>query len=59
MIAFINTFLSYLLVMIVFLVLIFAAVILGKKLRDKKDLSDAMKASEMADASKNDESNEE
>lgn len=49
MIAFINTFLSYLLVMIVFLVLIVAAVIIGKKLREKKDLSDALKASEIAD----------
>lgn len=51
MIAFINTFLSYLLVMIVFLVLIVAAVIIGKKLREKKDLSDALKASETADES--------
>lgn len=51
MISFINTFLSYLLVMIVFFVLIVVAVILGKKLRDKKDLSDALKAEE---ASKDD-----
>ena len=55
MIAFINTFLSYLLVMIVFLVLIVAAVILGKKLRDKKDLSDALKASEAVDESTSEE----
>ncbi|MCR4739977.1 MAG: vanadium nitrogenase [Lachnospiraceae bacterium] len=37
MIAFINTFLSYVLVVIVFMTAIVAAVILGKKLRDMKD----------------------
>lgn len=42
MIAFINTFLSYLLVMIVFLVLIVAAVLLGKKLRQNKDAKEAL-----------------
>jgi len=46
MISFINTFLSYLLVMIVFFALIVAAVILGKKLRDMKDAKDAVKAME-------------
>lgn len=49
MISFVNAFLSYLLVMIVFLVLIVVAVILGKKLRDKKDISDALKAENKAD----------
>lgn len=44
MVAFINTFLSYLLVMIVFLILIVAAVILGKKLRENKDAKLAMEA---------------
>ncbi len=44
MITFINTFLSYLLLMIIFFAIIVVAVILGKKLRDKKDAKDALKA---------------
>jgi len=44
MIAFINAFLSQLIVMLVFIVVVVVAVILGKKLRDKKDASDALKA---------------
>lgn len=51
MISFINTFLSYLLVMIVFFVLIVFAVILGKKLREKKDLKDALMAENTSDES--------
>lgn len=49
MISFINTFLSYLLVMIVFFVLIFIAVICGKKLREKKDAKDAAMLTKMAE----------
>ncbi|MCR5107969.1 MAG: hypothetical protein K6B28_07365 [Lachnospiraceae bacterium] len=37
MIAFINTFLSYVIVVIVFMAIIVCAVMLGKKLRDMKD----------------------
>lgn len=55
MIAFINTFLSYLLVMIVFAVLIVAAVILGKKLREAKDAKDA---AALVEAEKENDSNE-
>ena len=51
MISFINTFLSYLLVMIVFFVLIVLAVISGKKLREKKDLKDALMAENTSDES--------
>ena len=46
MIAFINAFLSQLIVMIVFLVIIVVAVILGKKLRENKDAKDALKSEE-------------
>ena len=37
MIAFINTFLSYLLLCIIFMAIIVAAVLLGKKLRENKN----------------------
>ncbi|MCR4923943.1 MAG: hypothetical protein K5931_08070 [Lachnospiraceae bacterium] len=39
MIAFINTFLSYLILVAVFICIIVVAVILGSKLRNKKDQS--------------------
>ena len=51
MIAFINSFLSYLLLFIIFAAIMVVAIILGKKLRDSKDKKDALKAS--ADASLN------
>jgi len=37
MIAFINTFLSYLLVVIIFAIIAVCGVLIGKKLRDSKD----------------------
>ena len=37
MVAFINTFLSYLLLCLIFMAIIVCAVMLGKKLRDNKD----------------------
>ena len=37
MVAFINTFLSYLLLCLIFMAIIVCAVLLGKKLRDNKD----------------------
>lgn len=46
MIAFINAFLSQLLVMIVFFIIIVIAVLLGKKLRENKDAKDALMATE-------------
>lgn len=52
MIAFINTFLSYLLVMIVFFVLIVLAVISGKKLREKKDLKESLNLDTASDENK-------
>ena len=55
MIAFINTFLSYLLVVIVFLAIITVAVILGKKLRENKDAKDA---AALVEAEKENNSNE-
>lgn len=41
MVGFINTFLSYLLVVIVFVAVIICAILLGKKLREMKDSKDS------------------
>ncbi len=41
MIAFVNTFLSYLLLCLIFMAIIVCAVFLGKKLRDNKDAKTA------------------
>ncbi len=46
MVSFVNAFLSYLLVVIVFLAIITVAVILGKKLRENKDAKDALKSAD-------------
>lgn len=46
MIAFVNSFLSYLILVIVSLGLIVTAVFCGKKLRDKKDAKDMLKQAE-------------
>ena len=48
MIAFINTFLSYLLLVIINAILIVIAVICGKKLRERKDAKEA--AEQMANS---------
>ncbi|MBQ6128606.1 MAG: hypothetical protein IKE35_03805 [Lachnospiraceae bacterium] len=44
MIAFFNTFLSYLILVIISMVVIVVAVICGKKLREAKDRKDALAA---------------
>ena len=44
MVIFINTFLSYLLLFILFAAIMIVAIICGKKLRDAKDKKDAAKA---------------
>ncbi|HOO27616.1 MAG TPA: vanadium nitrogenase [Lachnospiraceae bacterium] len=46
MVAFVNSFLSYLLLAVVSMGLIALAVFLGKKLRDKKDEKDMLKETE-------------
>ncbi len=43
MISFINTFLSYLILVVVSMVVIVAGVFCGKKLRDAKDVKEAAK----------------
>ena len=48
MIVFFNTFISYLIIVLVSFGLIVLAVILGKKLRDNKDEKDALKAEDSA-----------
>lgn len=54
MILFFNTFLSYLILVIISAVIIVAAVICGKKLRDRKDAKTAM-ADSNAEAADNSE----
>ena len=49
MIAFTNTFLSYLLIVIIFMAVIVLAVICGKKLREAKDAKEAAKSDAAAD----------
>ena len=44
MIAFVNTFLSYLILVIISMAVIVLAVICGKKLRERKDAKDAAAA---------------
>lgn len=44
MIAFINTFLSYLILVIISMCVIVLAVICGKKLRERKDAKEALQA---------------
>ena len=46
MIAFVNTLLSYLILVIISMAIIVAAVICGKKLREAKDAKDAKEAAE-------------
>ncbi len=46
MVLFFNTFLSYLILVIISMAVIVAAVICGKKLREAKDAKDAAKADE-------------
>ncbi len=48
MIAFVNSFLSYLLLVIISMCVIVAGVICGKKLRDRKDAKEAAAADESA-----------
>ena len=50
MIGFVNTFLSYLILVVVSMAVIVAAVICGKKLREAKDEKDAAMASENENA---------
>ena len=44
MIGFVNTFLSYLILVVISMVVIVAAVLCGKKLRESKDAKEALKA---------------
>lgn len=50
MITFLNSFLSYLLVVIVFFAVIICGVLIGKKLRENKDAKQASLPSEKEDA---------
>ncbi len=52
MIAFFNTFLSYLILVVISAAVIVAGVFCGKKLRDAKDAKEAASADAAADASK-------
>ncbi len=52
MIAFINMFLSYLLLCIIFIAIIVVAVMLGKKLRENKDAKAAVSAANGDDGTK-------
>ena len=44
MIGFVNTFLSYLILVVISMVVIVAAVLCGKKLREAKDAKEGLKA---------------
>lgn len=50
MIAFVNTFITYLILCLLSIAIIVAAVICGKKLREMKDEKDAQKAVDAAGA---------
>jgi hypothetical protein len=47
MIGFVNTFLSYLILVVISMVVIVAAVLCGKKLREAKDAKEALKAEDV------------
>ena len=49
MIAFVNTFLSYLILVIISMAVIVAAVICGKKLREAKDAKEAREAAQSSE----------
>ena len=49
MVSFINTFLSYLLLCIIFMAIIVCAVMLGKKLREAKDRKTAALSAEVSE----------
>ena len=52
MVAFINTFLSYLILVIISMIVIVVAVICGKKLRESKDAKEALRSEEASDKEK-------